>query len=227
MVFEKEYIMWCWSAEWIARNGCALRWCHRGVGRQTEETVGFPEWTAQFCLWNTIGKNSSEACTIACQNCAVYCFSFRYDVTSKIGQFNWECRGRLTQRYRTEISEIQKFSTWNFLIRFLPVNLQLLRHSPHWTTWVKWTFLRSNNATIFQIFFCPNLHIWLLLLWSFFCVIPRGLNFICRRFRALCLFHPHWWCWEVLNLLTPNVNCSGRTAPLTSKVAFYIFFQQI
>ena len=32
---------------------------------------------------------------------------------------------------------------------------------------------------------------------------------------------------EVLNLLTPNVNYSGRTAPLTSKVAFYIFIQQI
>ena len=31
----------------------------------------------------------------------------------------------------------------------------------------------------------------------------------------------------VINLLTPNVNYSGRTAPLTSKVAFYIFIQQI
>jgi len=31
----------------------------------------------------------------------------------------------------------------------------------------------------------------------------------------------------ILNLLTPNVNYSGRTAPLTSKVAFYIFIQQI
>jgi len=27
--------------------------------------------------------------------------------------------------------------------------------------------------------------------------------------------------------LTPNVNYSGRTAPLTSKLAFYIFIQQI
>jgi len=27
------------------------------------------------------------------------------------------------------------------------------------------------------------------------------------------------------NLLTPNVNYSGHTAPLTSKVAFYIFIQ--
>jgi len=31
----------------------------------------------------------------------------------------------------------------------------------------------------------------------------------------------------VLNLLTPNVNHIGRTAPLTSKVALYIFIQQI
>ena len=31
----------------------------------------------------------------------------------------------------------------------------------------------------------------------------------------------------LLNFLTPNVNYSGRTAPLTSKVAFYIFIQQI
>ena len=30
-----------------------------------------------------------------------------------------------------------------------------------------------------------------------------------------------------INLLTPNVNYSGRTATLTSKVAFYIFIQQI
>jgi len=29
------------------------------------------------------------------------------------------------------------------------------------------------------------------------------------------------------NRLTPNVNYSGRTAPLTSNVAFYIFIQQI
>jgi len=40
------------------------------------------------------------------------------------------------------------------------------------------------------------------------------------------------WIWLAnlipkLNLLTPNVNYSGRTAPLTSKVAFYIFIQQI
>ena len=33
--------------------------------------------------------------------------------------------------------------------------------------------------------------------------------------------------WFLFNLLTPNVNYSGRTAPLTSKVPFYIFIQQI
>jgi len=31
----------------------------------------------------------------------------------------------------------------------------------------------------------------------------------------------------ILNLLTPNVNYSGRTAPLTSKVPFYIFIKKI
>jgi len=30
-----------------------------------------------------------------------------------------------------------------------------------------------------------------------------------------------------INLLTPNVNYSGRTAPLASKVAFFTFIQQI
>jgi len=30
-----------------------------------------------------------------------------------------------------------------------------------------------------------------------------------------------------INPLTHNDHCSGRTAPLTSKVAFYIFIQQI
>jgi len=32
---------------------------------------------------------------------------------------------------------------------------------------------------------------------------------------------------QYINLLTLNVNYSGRTAPLTSKIAFYIFIQQI
>ena len=32
---------------------------------------------------------------------------------------------------------------------------------------------------------------------------------------------------NIINLPTPNVSYSGRTAPLTSKVAFYIFIQQI
>jgi len=32
---------------------------------------------------------------------------------------------------------------------------------------------------------------------------------------------------NIIKLLAPNVNYSGRTAPLTSKVAFYLFIQQI
>ena len=59
--------------------------------------VGFPEWTAQFCVWKTTGKHSSEACAIACQNCAVYsvlplCMTSH----SKIAHFNWECIAHFT-----------------------------------------------------------------------------------------------------------------------------------
>jgi len=32
---------------------------------------------------------------------------------------------------------------------------------------------------------------------------------------------------KIFNPLTPNDPSSGRTAPLTSKVAFYIFIQQM
>jgi len=38
---------------------------------------------------------------------------------------------------------------------------------------------------------------------------------------CLCLM------WGLINPLTPNDPYKGRTAPLTSKVAFYIFIQQI
>jgi hypothetical protein len=33
--------------------------------------------------------------------------------------------------------------------------------------------------------------VYVYLLYVFFWVIPRSLNFICRRFGTLCLFHPH------------------------------------
>ena len=36
---KREYIMRCWSAEWIARNGCALRWCHRGKMRKLWDSL--------------------------------------------------------------------------------------------------------------------------------------------------------------------------------------------
>jgi hypothetical protein len=59
--------------------------------------MGFPEWTAQFCVWKMTGKDSSEACTIACQKCAVYSvFPSGMTSRSKIPQFKWQCIGRLT-----------------------------------------------------------------------------------------------------------------------------------
>ena len=49
----------------------------------------------------------------------------------------------------------------------------------------------------------------------------------------LYVIHSSSWSWIVENnhlyikLLTPNVNYIGRAESLTSKVAFYIFIQQI
>ena len=42
-----------------------------------------------------------------------------------------------------------------------------------------------------------------------------------------CSYGAFFFYLQYINILTPNVNYSGRTAPLTSKVAFYIFIQQI
>jgi len=39
-------------------------------------------------------------------------------------------------------------------------------------------------------------------LYSFFWVIPQRLNFICRRFETLCLFHLH------MRMKTENTECS-------------------
>jgi hypothetical protein len=50
--------------------------------------VGFPELTAQLSAWKRTGKDSSAACTIACQNCAVYSVFPSGMTYSKVAQFN-------------------------------------------------------------------------------------------------------------------------------------------
>ena len=66
----------------------AVVWCLLA----SEETAGFPEWTPQFCVRKTTRKDSSEACAIVCQNCAVYSvFPSGLTSHSKIAQFNWQC----------------------------------------------------------------------------------------------------------------------------------------
>jgi hypothetical protein len=49
-------------------------------------------------VWKATGKDSSKACVVVFQNCAVY-WVFPSGMTqhSKIAQFNWECIGCLTQ----------------------------------------------------------------------------------------------------------------------------------
>jgi len=92
VVFEKEYIMRCSSAEWIARIEMMPSW-----GRQVNwGNCGIP-WVncAVFCVkddwkWQFWGLR------YCCQNCAVYSV-FPSGMTSHgiIAQFNWVCIGRL------------------------------------------------------------------------------------------------------------------------------------
>ena len=147
MVFGKEYIVRCSSAEWIGRNGCDLRWCHRG-----EETVGFPEWTAQFCVWKTTGKDSSEDCAITCQNCAVYSvFPSGMTSQSKIAQFNWECRGRfrahvLTTEKPSAIRNLSAYYTPISVTALLVTKSQVFVHDK-WVPVITLFVLRSIENT--------------------------------------------------------------------------------
>ena len=71
--------------------------------------------------------------------------------------------------------------------------------------------------------------------WHHVCFyIPHTMCFYCKVFPfskifGFCLHDISLFPKNAksINLLTPNVNYSGRTAPLTSKVACYIFIQQI
>jgi len=58
------------------------------------------------------------------------------------------------------------------------------------------------------------------------CSEPSGRDCVCVLYVSEALLQTgisH----HIFNLLMPNVNYSGRTAPLTSKIAFYIFIQLI
>jgi hypothetical protein len=67
--------------------------------------VGFPEKTVQFCLWKNTGKDSSEACAIACQKCTVYSVSLSGVMShSSVANFSSECVGsfRLAMQHRQD-----------------------------------------------------------------------------------------------------------------------------
>ena len=102
------------------------------------------------------------------------------------------------------------------------VNFSLLfivRRAKHWGA--KWSYAIINKATCFNpldsssgLYNMVSYRVPLLLL-------PTGSRGLQYASYKVCYIK------ILINLLTPNVNYSGRTAPLTPKVAFYIFIQQI
>jgi len=67
-------------------------------------------------------------------------------------------------------------------VRFFPLGSQ-------WTDLLQIWFWRLLLRCLWNSWFQTFAVYWMLC--AFFWVIPRRLNFICRRFRTLCLFHLH------------------------------------
>jgi hypothetical protein len=66
--------------------------------------------TAQFSVWKTTGKDSSEVCATACQNCAVdSAFTSGMTSHSKIAQFNWERIGCLRECNKENVWKKQEW----------------------------------------------------------------------------------------------------------------------
>jgi len=82
VVLEKEYIMRCSSAEWIARNGCALRWCHRGIGRYKLRKLWdfLNELRSSLCK-RRLEKTVLRPALLPSKLRSLFSFSLRYDVT--------------------------------------------------------------------------------------------------------------------------------------------------
>ena len=76
----------------------------------------------------------------------------------------------------------------------------------------------------FELYFCPVLFPK--------CPIGSTIQYFCSKCTSLLVLNLSTylftaWSRVLLNPLTPNDAYSGRTVPLTSKVALYIFIQQI
>ena len=79
-------------------------------------------------------------------------------------------------------STLHYWKVW--LHRKLPVNFR------HQTSYLSHVFRAVRIKSQFDIYFI-NIKQLNKILYAFFWVIPRRLNFICRRFGTLCLFHLH------------------------------------
>ena len=79
-------------------------------------------------------------------------------------------------------------------------------------------------SKLYLVYSVQNIEINLTYIHVSYCKSQENLNGM-----ALRVFHSSIFATRahLINLLTPSVNYSGRTAPLTSKVAFYLFIQQI
>ena len=89
---KKKRKLKIWSKKWYLKRNISCDVHLPNELLEQTETVGFPQWPAQFSTWKRTGEDSSGACAIACQNCAAYSvFPSVMRSHSQIAQFNWHC----------------------------------------------------------------------------------------------------------------------------------------
>jgi hypothetical protein len=170
VVFANEYIKRCSPAEWIARNGCALIWCRRGVWRKLRK------------LWDSLSELRSSLCERRLEKTVLRpallpvkmgnllsFFPSGMTSHSKIVQFNWEWIGRFifqssqvndvivpqqvnttslsvpSNKLNSEIvlchSGLNKFCTWTAIFKTRSIH----------TSYINWTYnMNMENLGMFD-----------------------------------------------------------------------------
>ena len=140
--------------------------------------------------------------------------------TSRHSAHKYPSRSDTWTHYTLSVPLELSTQAFRFISDFCMVYVQALQQhqpTPVNKSSIEWQLGRSGNATsVYKVVVVSS---DVIILWL------RKITAVVTKSRQAA-YRPKFELWN-LNLYTPNVNYSWRTAPLTSKVAFYIFIQQI
>ena len=133
----------------------------------------------------------------------------------------------------SRISNIQRTEnkTTNVVIQQHSRKLLMMDILMSETCWAhkKWIDIASDIKLVFysSTMYCFIRRVTQLHASTMYILTPKEWDLSLTIQKGNCNCNYNFMYFMYFKLLTPNVNYSCRTAPLTSKVAFYIFIQQI